>query len=126
MRVPGVANVPIWGERIEMPTIQIDPERLREHNVTVDAVSTAVADALDAGLLQYSEGNYIGRGGFIDTATNRFQVQHVLPIVRGRGPRRHPGRVTRTARRSGSATSPISSGAPGRWSATPSSTTVRA
>jgi CzcA family heavy metal efflux pump len=81
MRVPGVANVPIWGERIEMPTIQIVPEKLRKHNVTVDAVSTAVADALDAGLLQYSDGNYIGRGGFIDTPTNRFQVRHVLPIV---------------------------------------------
>jgi CzcA family heavy metal efflux pump len=81
MRVPGVANVPIWGERIEMPTIQIDPKRLREHDVTVDAVSTAVADALDAGLLQYSDGNYIGRGGWIDTATNRYQIQHVLPIV---------------------------------------------
>jgi CzcA family heavy metal efflux pump len=81
MRVPGVANVPIWGERIEMPTIEIDPKRLREHNVTVDAVSTAVADALDAGLLQYSDGNYIGRGGFIDTPTNRYQVRHVLPIL---------------------------------------------
>ncbi|MDH5224927.1 MAG: efflux RND transporter permease subunit, partial [Actinomycetota bacterium] len=80
MRVPGVANVPIWGERIEMPTIEIDPKRLRENNVTVDAVSTAVADALDAGLLQYSDGNYIGRGGFIDTPTNRYQVRHVLPI----------------------------------------------
>ena len=81
MRVPGVANVPIWGEEIEMPTIQIDPERMRDRNVTVDAVSTAVANALDAGLLQYSDGNFIGRGGFIDTATNRFQVQHVQPIV---------------------------------------------
>ena len=81
MRVPGVANIPIWGERIEMPTIEIDPQRLRDHDVTVDAVSTAVADALDAGLLQYSDGNYIGRGGFIDTAENRYQIQHVLPIV---------------------------------------------
>ena len=81
MRVPGVANVPIWGEEIEMPTIQIDPKRLREHNVTVDAVSTAVANALDAGLLQYSDGNYIGRGGFIDTPSSRFQVQHIQPIV---------------------------------------------
>ena len=27
LRVPGVANVPIWGERLEMPTIQVDPER---------------------------------------------------------------------------------------------------
>jgi CzcA family heavy metal efflux pump len=81
MRVPGVANVPIWGERIEMPTIQIDPVRLREHDVTVDAVSTAIADALDAGLLSYSDGNYIGRGGFVDDGANRFQVRHVLPIV---------------------------------------------
>ncbi|HET6712439.1 MAG TPA: efflux RND transporter permease subunit [Actinomycetota bacterium] len=81
MRVPGVANVPIWGERIEMPTIQIDPALLREHNVTIDAVSTAVADALDAGLLPYNDGNYIGKGGFLDTGTNRYQIQHVLPIV---------------------------------------------
>ena len=62
MRVPGVANVPIWGERIEMPTIQIDPKRLREHNVTIDAVSTAVADALDAGLLSYKDGSFIPAG----------------------------------------------------------------
>src|SRR3970040_2046428 len=41
----------------------------------------AVADALDPGLLQYNEGNYIGRGGFIDTPTNRYQVRHILPIV---------------------------------------------
>ena len=82
MRVPGVANVPIWGERIEMPTIQIDPKRLREHNVALDAVASAAAGALEAGLLQYSDGNYIGRGGFIDTADGRFQVQHVLPIVK--------------------------------------------
>ncbi|MEX0650938.1 MAG: efflux RND transporter permease subunit, partial [Actinomycetota bacterium] len=81
MRVPGVANIPIWGERIEMPTIEIDPQRLRKHDVTVDAVSTAVADALDAGLLQYSDGNYIGRGGVIDTPTNRYSIRHVLPIV---------------------------------------------
>ena len=81
MRVPGVANVPIWGERIEMPTIQIDPERLRKHDVTLDAVATAAADALDAGLLPYNEGNYIGRGGHLDTADIRYPIQHVLPIV---------------------------------------------
>ena len=26
MQVPGVANVPIWGERIKMLTVQVDPE----------------------------------------------------------------------------------------------------
>ncbi len=82
MRVPGVANVPIWGERINMPTIEIDPERMRKHNVTVDAVSEAVANALEAGLLQYSDGNFIGKGGFIDTPSNRYPVRHVLPIVK--------------------------------------------
>ncbi|MGZ8631271.1 MAG: efflux RND transporter permease subunit [Actinomycetota bacterium] len=82
MRVPGVANVPIWGERINMPTIEIDPERMRKHNVTVDAVSEAIANALEAGLLQYSDGNFIGKGGFIDTASNRYPVRHVLPIVK--------------------------------------------
>ena len=29
LRVPGVANVPIWGERIQMLQVQVDPERLR-------------------------------------------------------------------------------------------------
>jgi CzcA family heavy metal efflux pump len=82
MRVPGVANVPIWGERIEMPTVQVDPKRLREHNVALEDVASATANALEAGLLQYSDGNYIGRGGFIDTTDGRFQVQHVLPIVK--------------------------------------------
>ena len=81
MRVPGVANVPIWGERIEMPTIQIDPKLLREHNVTIDAVSTAVADALDAGLLSYKDGSFIPRGSFIDTADVRYQIEQVAPIV---------------------------------------------
>ena len=27
MQVPGVANVPIWGERIKMLTVQVDPEK---------------------------------------------------------------------------------------------------
>ena len=27
LRVRGVANVPIWGERIKMPQVQVDPKR---------------------------------------------------------------------------------------------------
>ncbi len=126
MRVPGVANVPIWGERIEMPTIQIDPKRLREHNVTVDAVSTAVADALDAGLLQYSDGNYIGRGGFIDTADQPLPGPARPADRGGRGPGRDPGRVGRRQEARASRTWRTSSEAPGRWWVTPSSTTARA
>jgi CzcA family heavy metal efflux pump len=80
MRVPGVANIPIWGERIEMLQVQVDPERMRRQDVPLDTVMTATSDALDAGLLQFSE-HFIGRGGFVDTPTARFQVEHVQPVV---------------------------------------------
>ncbi|MBX6342204.1 MAG: efflux RND transporter permease subunit, partial [Thermomicrobiaceae bacterium] len=81
LRVPGVANVAIWGERIRMPVVQADPERMRRYGVTLDQVMQTTADALDVGLLQFSEGGYIGTGGFIDTPNQRLGVQHVLPII---------------------------------------------
>ncbi|MGH8902286.1 MAG: efflux RND transporter permease subunit [Egibacteraceae bacterium] len=81
LRVPGVANVPIWGERLEMLQVQVDPNRLRERDVTLAQVMTATADALDAGLPLYSEGHFIGRGGWVETPDQRMGVRHVLPIV---------------------------------------------
>jgi CzcA family heavy metal efflux pump len=81
LRVPGVANVAIWGERLEMLQVQADPERLRKRDVTLEQVLNVTADALDAGLLQYSEGNFIGRGGWIDKPAERLGVRMVLPIV---------------------------------------------
>jgi CzcA family heavy metal efflux pump len=81
MRVPGVANVPIWGERLEMLQVQADPKRLREEGVTLEQVMNATADALDAGLLQYSEGHYIGKGGWIEGPSQRLGVRHVQPFV---------------------------------------------
>jgi len=50
--VPGVANVPIWGERIKMPQVQVDPERLRAYDVSLEEVMDVTASALDVGLLQ--------------------------------------------------------------------------
>ena len=29
LRVPGVANVAIWGERLQMLQVQVDPDKLR-------------------------------------------------------------------------------------------------
>jgi CzcA family heavy metal efflux pump len=81
MRVPGVANVAIWGERIKMLQVQVDPERMRQHRVQLDEVMEATADALDVGLLQYSEGHFIGTGGWIDTPNQRLPVRHILPLV---------------------------------------------
>ena len=81
LRVPGVANVAIWGERIQMPVVQVDPERLRANNVSLDEVMEVTADALDAGILRYSDGATIGTGGFIDTPNQRLGIRHVLPIT---------------------------------------------
>lgn len=80
LRVPGVANVAIWGQRKQMLYVEVDPEKLREHGVTLDAVMRASSDALDAGLLRYSNGALVGTGGFIDTPNQRLPVRHILPI----------------------------------------------
>src|SRR5512134_1285495 len=81
LAVPGVANVAIWGERIDMPQVQVEPAKLREHGVTVQAVMDATSDALEAGLMTHSDGSLIGTGGFIDTPNQRLGVRHRLPVV---------------------------------------------
>src|SRR5262245_6380800 len=72
--VPGVANVAIWGERLKMLQVMVDPKRLAAEDVTLDQVQEAVSDALDVGLLRYSRGAHIGTGGFIETPNQRFQL----------------------------------------------------
>ena len=37
-RVPGVANVAMWGERIKALVVQVDPDLLRVHNVSLNEV----------------------------------------------------------------------------------------
>ncbi|MEW6239733.1 MAG: efflux RND transporter permease subunit [Chloroflexota bacterium] len=81
LEVPGVANAPIWGERIKMPVVQIDLERMRAYDVSLNEVMDATADALDVGLLQYSEGSVIGTGGSIETPNQRLSIRSVLPII---------------------------------------------
>jgi CzcA family heavy metal efflux pump len=82
LRVPGVVNVAIWGERLQQQHVKVDPARMRARNVSLNEVMTATADSLDAGLLRYADfGNVIGTGGFVDTANQRLGIRHVLPIV---------------------------------------------
>jgi len=81
LRVPGVANVTIWGERLQMYQVQADPKRLQAQSVSLEKVMNVTADALDAGLLRFSDGGLIGTGGFIDTPNQRLGIRHVLPIV---------------------------------------------
>lgn len=82
LQIEGVANVPIWGERLEMLQVQVDPERLREKQVTLESVSQSTGDALESGLFRFSSGHIIGRGGWVEDDGQRLSVQHVAPIVR--------------------------------------------
>ena len=81
LRVPGVANVAIWGEHLEQYHVLVDPNRMRERGVTLDQVMEDTSDALDVGLLRFSSGATIGTGGFIDTPNQRLLINHELPIV---------------------------------------------
>jgi Cu/Ag efflux pump CusA len=81
LRVPGVANVAIWGERLPQRHVEVDPARMAEHDVTLNQVMGATADALDAGLLRFSDGAIIGTGGFLETSNQRMTVRHILPIL---------------------------------------------
>ena len=56
LRVPGVANVAIWGERLQMLQVQVDPAKLAANNVTLESVMSSTSDALDSGLLMFSPG----------------------------------------------------------------------
>jgi len=78
LAVPGVANVPIWGEQLKMLQVLVDPEQLRKMDLKLDDVMEATSDALEVGLLRYSSGTHIGTGGFIDTPDKRFAVHHIL------------------------------------------------
>jgi CzcA family heavy metal efflux pump len=80
LQVPGVANVAIWGERLQMLQVQTDPVRMKAHDVTLDQVMTVTADALDVGLLQFSDGAVIGTGGTVTTSDQQLNVRHVLSI----------------------------------------------
>ena len=81
LRVPGVAQVAIWGERLPQRHVQVDPKKLAENDVTLQQVMDAGADSLDAGLLRYSDGAVVGTGGFIESGGQRLNVRHVQPII---------------------------------------------
>jgi CzcA family heavy metal efflux pump len=80
LRVPGVANVAIWGERIEIPTVHVEPARLAELGVTLDKVVQETSDTLDSGMIQYSSGATVGTGGFLETPNQQIAIQHIQPI----------------------------------------------
>src|SRR6516164_1867326 len=81
LRVPGVANVAIWNERLQLMTVQAEPSRMLARDVSLGQVMQATADAVDSGLLKFSTGAVIGSGGMIETPNQRIGIRNVLPII---------------------------------------------
>ena len=75
LRVPGVANVAIWGEQLQQLHVQLDPKMLAHTKLTVDEVMDTSAQALDAQVLKYTDGSVIGTGGFVESDGFRMSVR---------------------------------------------------
>ncbi len=69
MAIQGVANVAIWGQRDRQLQVLVDPERLRVHHVTLDAVQRAVTDSVA-----------LSGGGFVDTPNQRIAVRQMTGV----------------------------------------------
>src|SRR5215467_4007747 len=61
LRVPGVANVAIWNERLHLMAVQAVPSKMQAAGVSLDQVMQTTSDAVDSGLLRFSAGAVIGR-----------------------------------------------------------------
>jgi Cu/Ag efflux pump CusA len=78
--VPGVANVAIWGQRERQLQVQVDPDKMRAHGVSLVQVMKTTGNALWVSPLSFVEASTPGTGGFIDTPNQRLSIQHILPI----------------------------------------------
>ena len=81
MGVPGVANVAIWGLRDQQIQVQVDPEQLRDRNVTLDQVISTTGNAQVASPVSYLEASTPGTGGFIETPQQRLQVRNLFDKI---------------------------------------------
>lgn len=69
MAIPGVANVAIWGQRDKEFQVLVDPQKLRDHQVTLDTVIKTAGDAV-----------VLDAGGFVDTPNQRLAVRQLSPV----------------------------------------------
>jgi CzcA family heavy metal efflux pump len=80
LSVPGVANVPMWGERIKSLQVQTDQDLMRAHNVTLEEVAETTSDALDFSLLRYTKHAKTQIPGMLDTPNQRFVLYFESPV----------------------------------------------
>jgi CzcA family heavy metal efflux pump len=81
MGVPGVANVSIWGQRHRQLQVQVNPERLREKDLSLQRIIETTGNAMWVSPLTFLNASTPGTGGFIDTPNQRLGIRHELPIT---------------------------------------------
>jgi CzcA family heavy metal efflux pump len=80
LRVPGVAQVNIFGERLDQRHVQVDPAKLAKNGVSLTRVMETASEAVDAGVLQYADSFVVGTGGFVENNGQRLNIRNVQPI----------------------------------------------
>ena len=82
LRVPGVAAVDIYGERLQQRHVQVDPAKLARYGVSAPAGDGRPAPTPSMpGCCQYTEGFVVGTGGFVEAGGRRLNISNVQPIV---------------------------------------------
>jgi CzcA family heavy metal efflux pump len=81
MGVPGVANVSSFGQREREIQVQVDPQRLKDSNVSLAQVVSTAGNSLWVSSLSFLEASSPGTGGFFDAPNQRLAVRHVSPIT---------------------------------------------
>jgi CzcA family heavy metal efflux pump len=80
-RVPGVAQVLIYGERLKQRHVQVDPNKLAKYGVSLNRVMETTSNSLDAGVLSFKEAFTVGQGGFVESGGQRLNVRNIQPIL---------------------------------------------
>jgi Cu/Ag efflux pump CusA len=78
--VQGVANVSIWGFRDRQLQVLVDPERLRDADLTLQQIVNTTGNSLWVSPLTFLEASTPGTAGFIDTPNQRLGIRHESPI----------------------------------------------
>ena len=81
MGVQGVANVAVWGMRDQQIQVQVDPEKLRDEDVTLNQVIRTAGNAQIASPISYLEASVPGTGGFIETPSQRLPIRNVFDNI---------------------------------------------
>jgi CzcA family heavy metal efflux pump len=81
LRVPGVASVDIYGERLQQRHAQVDLGKLAAYGISYQRVMEEVGNAVDASVMQHTEGFVVGGGGFVERNGQRLNIRHVHQVV---------------------------------------------